>query len=99
MSPLPIAAPAFNFPGMQQRQRPPWVVIQQLRQDYDVREVAMSSEAIDADVNASRDGSENDRDGAPAAHQDDLLRAGRRGEPGVLRPFRAFVPRRAARTS
>jgi len=51
MSPLPISAPAFNFPGMPQRQPPPWVVIQQLRLDYDVREVATSVEKIDDDVN------------------------------------------------
>lgn len=51
MSPMPIAGPAMNFPGMPQRQPPPWVVIQQLRQDYDVREVAMSSDKIDDDVN------------------------------------------------
>lgn len=50
MSPMPIAAPAMNFPGMPQRQPPPWVVVQQLRQDYDVREVAMSSTKIDDDV-------------------------------------------------
>lgn len=52
MCPLPIAGPAFNFPGMPQNQRPPWVVIQQLRQDYDVREVPMSSEKIDDDISA-----------------------------------------------
>lgn len=50
MSPMPISAPAFNFPGMPQQQRPPWVVIQQLRLDYSVREVPMSSEKIDDDV-------------------------------------------------
>ena len=51
MSPMPIAAAAFNFPGMPQKQPPPWVVIQQLRQDYDVREVPISSDKIDDDVN------------------------------------------------
>jgi ABC-type uncharacterized transport system involved in gliding motility auxiliary subunit len=51
MSPMPVAAAAFNFPGMPQKQPPPWVVVQQLRQDYDVREVPMSSDKIDADVN------------------------------------------------
>jgi ABC-type uncharacterized transport system involved in gliding motility auxiliary subunit len=50
MSPMPVAGPAMNFPGMPQRQPPPWVVVQQLRQDYDVREVPASSEAIDADI-------------------------------------------------
>lgn len=52
MSAMPIAGPAFNFPPMmQQRQQPPWMVIQQLRLDYDVREVPMTSEAVDADIN------------------------------------------------
>ncbi|CAN5679417.1 GldG family protein [soil metagenome] len=52
MSSMPIAGPAMNFPPMmQQRQQPPWMVIQQLKLDYDVREVPMSSEAIDADIN------------------------------------------------
>lgn len=52
MSSMPLATPAMNFPPMmQQRQQPPWMVIQQLRLDYDVREVPMSSEAIDADIN------------------------------------------------
>ena len=51
MCPMPIAGPAFNFPGMPQQQRPPWVVIQQLRQDYTVREVAISSAKIDDDIN------------------------------------------------
>lgn len=52
MSSMPLAGPAYNFPPMmQQRQQPPWMVIQQLRLDYDVREVPMTSEAIDADIN------------------------------------------------
>lgn len=51
MSPMPIAGPAFNFPPMmQQNQQRPWIAIQQLRLDYDVREVPMSSEEIDADI-------------------------------------------------
>lgn len=50
MSGMPIAGPAFNFPGMPQQQPPPWVMIQLLRQDYDVREVPTSTESIDADV-------------------------------------------------
>lgn len=53
MCPMPIAGPAFNFPGMQQpNQRPPWVIVQQLRQDYDVREVPMSTDKIDDDISA-----------------------------------------------
>lgn len=52
MSPMPISGPAFNFPpGMQQNQQRPWIAIQQLRLDYDVREVPMSSEAVDSDIN------------------------------------------------
>ncbi|MEZ0274471.1 MAG: GldG family protein [Roseimicrobium sp.] len=50
MSAMPIAGPAMNFPGMPQRTPPPWMFIQHLRQDYDVREVPMSSDSIDADV-------------------------------------------------
>jgi ABC-type uncharacterized transport system involved in gliding motility auxiliary subunit len=50
MSPMPIAGPAFNFPGMQQQQPPPWMMIRQLRLDYDVREVPMSTDKIDDDV-------------------------------------------------
>ncbi|WP_211325746.1 GldG family protein [Roseimicrobium gellanilyticum] len=50
MSAMPIAGPAMNFPGMPQRTPPPWMFIQHLRQDYDVREVSMSSDTIDADV-------------------------------------------------
>jgi ABC-type uncharacterized transport system involved in gliding motility auxiliary subunit len=50
MSAMPIATPAMNFPGMPQRTPPPWMFIQHLRQDYDVREVPMSSDSIDADV-------------------------------------------------
>jgi ABC-type uncharacterized transport system involved in gliding motility auxiliary subunit len=50
MSAMPIAGPAMNFPGMPQRTPPPWMFIQHLRQDYDVREVPLSSNSIDADV-------------------------------------------------
>jgi ABC-type uncharacterized transport system involved in gliding motility auxiliary subunit len=50
MSAMPIAAPAMNFPGMPQRTPPPWIFIQHLRQDYDVREVPMTSDSIDADI-------------------------------------------------
>jgi ABC-type uncharacterized transport system involved in gliding motility auxiliary subunit len=50
MSAMPIAGPAMNFPGMPQQGPPPWMFIQHLRQDYDVREVPMSAESIDADV-------------------------------------------------
>ncbi|HSJ04221.1 MAG: Gldg family protein [Verrucomicrobium sp.] len=53
MSPIPLAGPAFNFPPMMQQpnQRPPWLVIKQLRLDYDVREVPMSAESVDSDIN------------------------------------------------
>lgn len=52
MSAMPIAGPAFNFPPMMQQNQPqPWLVMQQLKLDYEVREVAPSVEAIDADIN------------------------------------------------
>ncbi len=52
MSSIPLAGPAFNFPPMmQQRQQPPWMIIQQLKLDYDVIEVPMTSGAIDANIN------------------------------------------------
>jgi len=53
MSSMPIAGSAMNLPPMLQRQQtpPPWMVIQQLRQDYEVREVAPDGKAIDSDVN------------------------------------------------
>jgi gliding motility-associatede transport system auxiliary component len=50
MSAMPIAGPAMNFPGMRQQGPPPWAVIEQLRRDYEVREVAVSVPKIDADI-------------------------------------------------
>jgi len=53
MSSMPVAAPPNNLPPMlQQKQTPPaWVVVQQLRQDYEVKEVPPNGQPIDADVN------------------------------------------------
>ncbi len=52
MSSMPIAGPAMMLPPqMQQNQSPPWLVINQLRLDYDVREVPMTAAKIDADIN------------------------------------------------
>ena len=52
MSSMPIAGPSMMLPPqMQQGQQPPWIVINQLRMDYDVREVSMTADKIDADVN------------------------------------------------
>lgn len=51
LSPMPIATPAMHAPGFQSPLPPPWVVIEQLRQDYDVREVPYTSESIDKDIN------------------------------------------------
>lgn len=52
LSAMPIAGPAMNLPPMlAQNQRQPWIVIQQLRLDYDVREVPMTTDKIDSDIN------------------------------------------------
>ncbi len=56
LSTMPIAGPAMNFPMMQQpnRQQQPWVIIQQLRQDYNVVDVPLSTQNIN-DVKAPGD--------------------------------------------
>ena len=52
MSSMPIAGPAMMLPPqMQRNQQQPWLVINQLRLDYDVREVPMTADKIDADIN------------------------------------------------
>ena len=54
MSAMPLAGPVMSQEMMQmmRQQRPqPWVVIQQLRQDYALREVPMTSDKIDSDIN------------------------------------------------
>ena len=53
MSALPVQGtpqmPFMQQPGQQQQQ--PWMIIQRLRMDYEVREIAPSSDKIDSDVN------------------------------------------------
>lgn len=55
MSAMPITGSGSNLPPMLlqmqgQRQQPPWVVIQQLRQDYEVVEISTSADKIEPDV-------------------------------------------------
>jgi ABC-type uncharacterized transport system involved in gliding motility auxiliary subunit len=53
MSPLPIMGSGGNtmpFQQPQQQQQPAWVLVQQLKMDYDVREVPMTADKIDSDV-------------------------------------------------
>lgn len=50
MSSMPImGSPMFPFQRQQGQQ--PWVLIQRLRMDYEVREVQMSASSIDSDIN------------------------------------------------
>lgn len=50
MSSMPImGSPMFPFQRQQGQQ--PWVLVQRLRMDYEVREVQMSASSIDSDVN------------------------------------------------
>lgn len=50
MSALPIqGSPMYPFQRQQGQQ--PWIIVQRLRLDYEVRDVAMSSTQIDADIN------------------------------------------------
>ena len=54
MSPLPMMGSGGGNPMMmmqQQQQQPPWAIVQQLKMDYDVREVKMNADKIDSDVN------------------------------------------------
>ena len=52
MSSMPIAGPAMMLPPqMRQGQQQPWIVINQLRADYDVREISITSDKIDSDIN------------------------------------------------
>ena len=49
MSPMPVqGSPMFQF--QRQRGQEPWAIIQQLRLDYEVREVDMASDKIDSDI-------------------------------------------------
>lgn len=52
MSPLPIMGSGnmMPFQQQQQQQQPAWVFVQQLRMDYDVREVPMTTDKIDGDI-------------------------------------------------
>lgn len=50
MSSMPImGSPMFPFQRQQGQQ--PWVLIQRLRMDYEVREIQMSASSIDSDIN------------------------------------------------
>lgn len=49
MSPMPVqGSPMFQF--QRQRGQEPWAIVQQLRLDYEVREVDMSANKIDSDI-------------------------------------------------
>ncbi|MBB5039139.1 GldG family protein [Prosthecobacter dejongeii] len=50
MTSMPIMGSPM-FPFQQQRGQQPWVLIQRLRMDYEVRDVPMSSDKIDSDIN------------------------------------------------
>lgn len=50
MSAMPVMGSPM-FPFQRQRGQEPWILIQRLRMDYEVREVPMTSDAIDSDVN------------------------------------------------
>ncbi len=49
MSPLPVTG-SPGMPMMGQQGTPPWVLYQQLKQTYDIRDLTMTPEKIDADV-------------------------------------------------
>ena len=49
MSAMPIMGSPM-FPFQRQRGQEPWVIVQQLRLDYEVREVDMASDKIDSDI-------------------------------------------------
>ncbi|WP_035605217.1 Gldg family protein [Haloferula sp. BvORR071] len=49
MSALPVTGGAGN-PMMGQRGTPPWVIVQQLKQSYEVKDLTMTPEKIDSDV-------------------------------------------------
>ena len=53
LSPMPIAGIASNLPPqlMRQQQQQPWAVIQQIRYDYEVRQVPLTADKIDSDIN------------------------------------------------
>lgn len=53
MSPLPMmgSGQMMPFQQPQQQQQPAWVIVQQLRMDYEVREVKTSTDKIDSDIN------------------------------------------------
>lgn len=50
MSAMPIMGSPM-FPFQRQRGQEPWILIQRLRMDYEVREIPMSTDTIDADIN------------------------------------------------
>ena len=50
MSAMPIMGSPM-FPFQRQRGQEPWILIQRLRMDYEVREIPMTADTIDADIN------------------------------------------------
>lgn len=50
MSSMPIMGSPM-FPFQRQRGQEPWILIQRLRMDYEVRDIPMGSDKIDSDVN------------------------------------------------
>ena len=50
MSAMPVMGSPM-FPFQRQRGQEPWILIQRLRMDYEVREIPMSSDTIDSDIN------------------------------------------------
>lgn len=51
MSPLPVMGSGGMMPMMQQQnQQPAWVLVQQLKMDYEVRDVPLTTDKIDADI-------------------------------------------------
>ncbi|MCB1211945.1 MAG: GldG family protein, partial [Verrucomicrobiales bacterium] len=49
MSQIPVQGSPM-FPYQRQRGQEPWQIVQQLRRDYEVRDIAMTSDKIDSDV-------------------------------------------------
>jgi ABC-type uncharacterized transport system involved in gliding motility auxiliary subunit len=50
MSAMPIMGSPM-FPFQRQRGQEPWILVQRLRMDYEVREIPMTADTIDADIN------------------------------------------------
>ncbi|HCN78746.1 MAG TPA: hypothetical protein DIT13_16320 [Verrucomicrobiales bacterium] len=50
MSAMPVMGSPM-FPFQRQRGQEPWILIQRLRMDYEVRDIPMTSDTIDSDIN------------------------------------------------